>query len=60
MSGKSSSHPIALGSQMSRAAILLILVLVVVMGVLAALSFMDTEVQPKPVEKPIPNEKLGL
>lgn len=45
---------------MSRSAILFIFFLIVIVGGAAALSFVDTEVQPKAVEKPIPNEKLGL
>jgi hypothetical protein len=45
---------------MSRSAIVLILVVVIVIGGLASLSFINTEVPPAQVEKPIPNEKLGL
>lgn len=45
---------------MSRSAILFIFILVVIIGGAVSLSFIDTEVQPKAVEKPIPNEKLGL
>jgi len=45
---------------MSRSAILVIILLVIVVGGAVALSSMNTEVTPKQVEKPIPNEKLGL
>lgn len=45
---------------MSRSGILLLLVLVILLGGIASLSFVNTEVQPQPVEKPIANAKLGL
>lgn len=45
---------------MSRPAILFLIILIVIVGGAVALSFVDTEVQPKAVEKPIANEKLGL
>lgn len=45
---------------MSRSAILIVIILLVLLGGAIALSFVNTEVQPEIVEKPIANEKLGL
>ena len=45
---------------MSRSGMVFLLVLVIVVGAIVSLAFVNTEVQSQPVEKPIANAKLGL
>lgn len=44
---------------MSRFSLWLFILAVIVIAVLAGLSFMNTEVPPQPVEKPVANEVLA-